>query len=150
MKALLQRVDKASVAVNDRIVGSINQGLVALIGIAESDTEKDINYMVDKIINIRIFPDSNSKFNLSLKELDYAVLLISQFTLLADTKKGRRPNFIQAAPPERAEDMFNKLAKEIAAKGIIVQTGEFKQHMIVEIINNGPVTIMLDSKDKLL
>jgi D-tyrosyl-tRNA(Tyr) deacylase len=149
MKALLQRVDKAAVTVKGRVTGSINKGLVALIGIADTDTEKDIEYIADKIINMRIFPDSDGKFNLSLVDLNYNLLMVSQFTLLAETRKGRRPNFIHAAPPEKAEDMFNQLIKCIRDKGINVQTGEFQQHMIVEIVNNGPVTIMLDSKEKL-
>jgi D-tyrosyl-tRNA(Tyr) deacylase len=149
MKALLQRVDKASVTVAGKTVGSIGQGLVALIGVADNDTDRDIKYIADKIVNIRIFPDEDGKFNLSLNDLQYQVLLISQFTLLADTRKGKRPSFIQAAPPDIAMELFNKLVNEVAASGVVVQTGEFQKHMIVEIINNGPVTIMLDSKAKL-
>ena len=149
MKALLQRVDKASVTVAGRTVGSIGRGLVALIGVADNDTDRDIKYIADKIVNIRIFPDEDGKFNLSLNDLQYQVLLISQFTLLADTRKGKRPSFIQAAPPDIAVELFNKLVNEVVASGIVVQTGEFQKHMIVEIINNGPVTIMLDSKAKL-
>ena len=150
MKALLQRVDKASVSVNGRVIGSIQKGLVALIGVADNDTEKDIAYITDKVINLRIFPDEEGRFNLSLSDLGYGILLVSQFTLLADTRKGRRPSFIQAAPPEKARDMFDKLVDIMRSKGVEVQTGEFQQHMIVEIINNGPVTIMLDSKEKVL
>jgi D-tyrosyl-tRNA(Tyr) deacylase len=149
MKALLQRVDRASVSVSGRVTGSIQKGLVALIGIADNDTEKDIDYITDKVINLRIFPDEEGKFNLSLFDLGYGILLVSQFTLLADTRKGRRPSFIQAAPPEKARDLFDKLVDIIKSKGVEVQTGEFQQHMIVEIINNGPVTIMLDSKEKI-
>jgi D-aminoacyl-tRNA deacylase len=149
MKALLQRVDRASVSVDGRVTGSIQKGLVALIGVADNDTEKDIDYITDKVINLRIFPDEEGKFNLSLSDLGYGILLVSQFTLLADTRKGRRPSFIQAAPPEKARDLFDKLVDIIKGKGVEVQTGEFQQHMIVEIINNGPVTIMLDSKEKI-
>jgi D-tyrosyl-tRNA(Tyr) deacylase len=150
MKALLQRVDKASVSVNGRVTGSIQKGLVALIGVADNDTEKDIDYITDKVINLRIFPDEEGRFNLSLSDLGYGILLVSQFTLLADTRKGRRPSFIHAAPPEKARDMFDKLVDIMRSKGVEVQTGEFQQHMIVDIINNGPVTIMLDSKEKVL
>jgi D-tyrosyl-tRNA(Tyr) deacylase len=149
MKALLQRVDRASVSVDGRVTGSIQKGLVALIGVADNDTEKDIDYITDKVINLRIFPDEEGKFNLSLSDLGYGILLVSQFTLLADTRKGRRPSFIQAAPPEKARDLFDKMVDIIKGKGVEVQTGEFQQHMIVEIINNGPVTIMLDSKEKI-
>jgi D-tyrosyl-tRNA(Tyr) deacylase len=149
LKALLQRVDRASVSVNGRITGSIEKGLVALVGVADNDTEKDIDYITDKVINLRIFPDKEGKFNLSLSDLGYGVLLVSQFTLLADTRKGRRPSFIQAAPPEKAKGLFDQLVDIIKSKGVEVQTGEFQQHMIVEIINNGPVTIMLDSKEKI-
>jgi D-aminoacyl-tRNA deacylase len=148
MKALLQRVDRAAVSVSGRVTGSIQKGLVAFIGIADNDTEKDIDYITDKIINLRIFPDEEGKFNISLSDLGYALLLVSQFTLLAETRKGRRPSFIHAAPPEKAEELFNKLVDIIRDRGVEVQTGEFQQHMIVEIINNGPVTIMLDSKEK--
>jgi D-aminoacyl-tRNA deacylase len=149
MKALLQRVDRASVSVNGRVTGSIQKGLVALIGIADNDTEKDIDYITDKMVNLRIFPDGEGKFNLSLSDLGYGMLLVSQFTLLADTRKGRRPSFIQAAPPVKARGLFDKLVNIIRSRGVEVQTGEFQQHMIVEIINNGPVTIMLDSKEKI-
>jgi D-tyrosyl-tRNA(Tyr) deacylase len=145
----LQRVDRASVSVDGRVTGSIQKGLVALIGVADNDTEKDIDYITDKVINLRIFPDEEGKFNLSLSDLGYGILLVSQFTLLADTRKGRRPSFIQAAPPEKARDLFDKLVDIMKGKGVEVQTGEFQQHMIVEIINNGPVTIMLDSKEKI-
>lgn len=149
MKALLQRVDRADVTVNGRTSGSIKKGLVALIGVADNDTERDMDYIVNKIINMRIFSDIDGKFNLSLVDLNYELLLVSQFTLLAETRKGRRPNFLHAAPPEKAEEMFNKMVDIIRSRGIEVQTGEFQQHMIVEIINNGPVTIILDSKEKL-
>jgi D-tyrosyl-tRNA(Tyr) deacylase len=149
MKALLQRVDRATVMVEGRATGSINKGLVALVGVADNDTEQDVEYLADKIINLRIFSDSEGKFNLSLTDLSYDILMVSQFTLMADTRKGRRPNFIRAAPPDKAQDLFNKLIELVRSKGITVETGEFQQHMIVEIINNGPVTIMLDSKEKL-
>lgn len=148
MKALIQRVDRASVTVDGVIVGVIDKGLVVLVGIADSDNYNDIEYIAEKTINLRIFPDINGKFNLSLKDLNYEVLIVSQFTLLADTKKGRRPNFMSAALPDRAEDLFNQLVKLIKNKGIFTQTGEFQKHMILELVNNGPVTIMIDSKEK--
>ncbi|HJX03665.1 MAG TPA: D-aminoacyl-tRNA deacylase [Dehalococcoidia bacterium] len=148
MKALVQRVDRASVAVADEVTGCISRGLVALVGVAKGDSAKDIQYMAEKIVNLRIFSDDKGKFNLSLLDINGGLLLISQFTLLADTHKGRRPSFIEAAPPAEAESLFNALIKACISSGLKVEAGRFQQHMIVEIVNNGPVTIMLDSRDK--
>jgi D-aminoacyl-tRNA deacylase len=148
VKALLQRVVKASVAVNGEVVGEIGQGLVALLGVAAGDTEKDADYLVNKIINLRIFTDSADKFNLSVLDTRGEILLISQFTLLADTRHGRRPDFTNAAPPEQAEKLYNYVVDQTRIRGIKVAAGRFQQHMEVEIHNSGPVTIMLDSKDK--
>jgi D-tyrosyl-tRNA(Tyr) deacylase len=148
VKALLQRVLKASVAVNGEVVGKIGQGLVALLGVANGDTEKDADYLVNKIINLRIFTDAADKFDLSVLDIKGEVLLISQFTLLADARHGRRPSFTDAAPPEQAEKLFNYAVSQTAHSGLKVATGRFQQHMEVEIHNSGPVTIMLDSKDK--
>lgn len=148
MKALLQRVRRASVSVADKEVGSIYQGLVVFIGVADGDSEKDAQYLMKKIIELRVFNDADGKFNLSVQDVGGGLLLVSQFTLLADTKKGRRPSFIEAASPARAEELFNYSVELARASGLAVATGLFQQHMHVEIHNDGPVTIMLDSRDK--
>jgi len=147
MKALLQRVAKSSVTVEGRPVGSIAGGLVVLLGVADGDCEKDAEYLADKIVNLRIFSDDRSKFNLSTLNVTGELLVISQFTLLADTRKGRRPGFSAAAPPEKAETLYNYFVKRLKQTGLKVETGEFGAHMMVEIANDGPVTIMLDSAD---
>ena len=149
MKALLQRVTNASVSVGGEMVGSIGRGLVAFIGVANGDTEKDARYLAQKIVNLRIFADQEEKFNLSALDIGGELLLVSQFTLLADTRKGRRPSFTDAAPPAEAEELFQQFVDEVRASGLKVETGRFQQYMQVEIHNDGPVTIMLDSKDKI-
>ena len=148
MKALLQRVSQASVSVAGEEVGRIGQGLVVFLGVANGDTEKDAQYLVPKIINLRIFADAEEKFNLSALDIKGELLLVSQFTLLADTRKGRRPSFIDAAPPDRAEALFDYSVELAGATGLKVATGRFQQYMQVEIHNDGPVTVMLDSRDK--
>ena len=148
MKALLQRVAKSSVAVRGKTAGRIAGGLVVLLGVAEGDGEKDAEYLADKIANLRIFSDDQSKFNLSTLQVNGELLVISQFTLIADTRKGRRPSFASAAPPERAESLYNFFIMRLKQTGLKVETGEFGAHMMVEILNDGPVTIMLDSADK--
>jgi len=147
MKALLQRVAKASVTVEGKVVGDIAGGLVVLLGVANEDCEKDAGYLADKIANLRIFSDDRSKFNLSTLNVHGELLVISQFTLLADTRKGRRPSFTSAAPPEKAETLYNYFVMRLKQIGLKVETGEFGAHMMVEILNDGPVTIMLDSAD---
>ena len=149
MKALLQRVSQASVSVAGEEVGRIGRGLVVLLGVANGDTEKDAQYLMQKIINLRIFTDAQDKFNLSALDVRGELLLVSQFTLLADARKGRRPSFIEAAPPEQAEALFNYAVELARESGLKVATGRFQQHMQVEIHNDGPVTLMLDSRDKL-
>ncbi len=149
MKALLQRVIGASVSVNGEVVGKIGVGLVVLVGVAQEDTEKDAVYLADKIANLRIFADDTSKFNLSALEIGGEILVVSQFTLLADARKGRRPSFEAAAPPEKAEAMIALFIRLIRETGLKVETGRFQQHMVVEIRNDGPVTIALDSRDKI-
>jgi D-tyrosyl-tRNA(Tyr) deacylase len=149
LKALLQRVSKASVSVAGEEVGRIGRGLVVLLGVANGDTEKDAQYLMQKIINLRIFTDNQDKFNLSALDVRGELLLVSQFTLLADARKGRRPSFIEAAPPEQAEALFNYAVGLARESGLKVATGRFQQHMQVEIFNDGPVTLMLDSRDKL-
>ena len=148
MKALLQRVRQASVSVGGEEVGSIGQGLVVFLGVADGDSERDAQYLVNKIIGLRVFADADSKFNLSVQDIGGGLLFVSQFTLLADTRKGRRPSFTGAAAPERAEELFDYSVELARASGLVVATGLFQQHMQVEIHNDGPVTIMLDSRDK--
>jgi D-tyrosyl-tRNA(Tyr) deacylase len=148
LKALLQRVSRASVSIDGNLVGEIGHGLVVLVGIANGDTEKDLDYLVSKIVNLRIFENSDSKFNLSALEVKGELLIVSQFTLLADTKKGRRPSFTDAAPPTQAEVLFEQFVAEARSSGLRVATGRFQQHMLVEIHNDGPVTVMLDSREK--
>jgi len=148
LKALVQRVSKASVSVDSKVIGAIGRGLVVLIGVTADDTEKDINYLVDKVASLRIFSDEAGKFNISALEINGEILLISQFTLLADTRKGRRPSFTGAAPSEQAESLFNLFVERMRSTGLTVSTGQFQAHMLVEIHNDGPVTIMIDSKEK--
>jgi D-tyrosyl-tRNA(Tyr) deacylase len=146
VKVLLQRVTQASVIIGEERVSRIGRGLVVLVGVAKGDTEKDARYLVEKTVNLRIFPDDEGKLNLSLLDINGELLAVSQFTLLADTRKGRRPSFIQAALPGEAEDLFNSFVEMAKATGLKVATGRFQQHMLVEIYNDGPVTILLDSK----
>jgi len=148
MKALLQRVTRASVSIGNEEVGKIGQGLVVFLGVASGDTEKDAQYIAQKIVNLRIFADEEGKFNLSALDINAELLLVSQFTLLADTKKGRRPSFTEAAAPVQAEELFQYFVEQARATGLKVATGRFQAYMQVEIHNDGPVTIMLDSSEK--
>lgn len=148
MKVLLQRVVKASVSTGGEVVGEIGCGLVVFIAVAGGDTKKDVDYLVPKIVSLRIFADDGGRFNLSSLDIKGELLLVSQFTLMADTRKGRRPSFTAAAPPLEAEGLFEEFIKQARATGLKVQTGRFGAYMQVEIHNDGPVTIMLDSGDK--
>ena len=148
MKALLQRVTGASVSVGGEVVGRIGRGLVVFVGVAGGDTEKDGQFLVQKTVNLRIFADEEGRFNLSALDINGELLLVSQFTLLADTKKGRRPSFVEAAPPAQAEELFEQFVEQARATGLKVETGRFQQYMQVEIHNDGPVTILLDSREK--
>jgi D-tyrosyl-tRNA(Tyr) deacylase len=148
MKALLQRVTRASVTVDGQKVGEIGPGLIVLVGVASGDSAKDALYLAEKTIGLRIFSDSEGKFNLSVQDTRGSLLAVSQFTLLADSKKGRRPSFTNAASPDQAEMLFNFFVDECRRNGLKVETGRFQAHMLVEIHNDGPVTIMLDSRDK--
>ncbi len=148
MKALLQRVTTASVSVAGEEVGRIGRGLVVFLGVATGDTEKDAQYLVQKITNLRIFADDREKFNLSALDIGGELLMVSQFTLLADARKGRRPSFTEAAPPEQAEGLFQYFVEQAKASGLKIATGQFQQYMQVEIHNDGPVTLMLDSREK--
>jgi D-tyrosyl-tRNA(Tyr) deacylase len=148
VKALIQRVTGAKVSIAGEEVGRIGRGLVVFVGVAGGDTEKDIDYLVQKTVQLRIFSDAAGKFNLSALDIKGELLLVSQFTLLADTRKGRRPSFTQAAPPNEAEKLFDQFVKQAHATGLKVATGRFAQYMQVEIYNDGPVTILLDSREK--
>ncbi len=148
MKALLQRVTRASVSVAGEVVGRIGRGLVVFIGVATGDTEKDAQYLAQKTVSLRIFSDEEGRFNLSALDIKGELLMVSQFTLLADTRKGRRPSFIEAAPPAQAEEIFERFVEQARATGLRVETGRFQQYMRVEIHNDGPVTILLDSEGK--
>ena len=147
MRALLQRVQKAEVVVDNRTVGKINQGWLILLGVCVTDTEQDLIYLVDKCLGMRAFTDKNGKMNLSIIDIKGEFLVVSQFTLYADTKKGRRPSFTQAAPPSLAEPLYEKFCAFLA-KSSKVERGVFGAHMDVSLVNDGPVTIMIDSQQK--
>jgi len=148
VKALLQRVTSASVSVAGEVVGRIGRGLVVFVGVANGDTEKDARYLAQRTVNLRIFSDEVGRFNLSALDIQGELLLVSQFTLLADTRRGRRPSFTEAAPPAQAEELFEQFVEQARATGLKVETGRFQQYMQVEIHNDGPVTILLDSREK--
>ncbi|TRM08739.1 D-tyrosyl-tRNA(Tyr) deacylase [Lentibacillus cibarius] len=148
MKAVIQRAIDANVTVDGTETGAIDYGLVVLAGVTHDDTEEDADYLADKLVNLRIFDDENGKMNHSLKETGGKVLSISQFTLYADTRKGRRPNYLNAAKPEQAASLYDYLNQRIEQHGIAVETGEFGAMMNVQLTNSGPVTIILDTKDR--
>ncbi len=148
MRALLQRVTHASVSVENETLGRIQAGLVVLVGIAADDSETDAAYLIEKLTNLRIFPDAEGRFNLSALDVNAELLLISQFTLYADTRKGRRPSFTTAAPPELAAPLFERFIALSRETGLRIATGRFQAHMLVEIHNDGPVTVLLDSADR--
>ena len=146
MRAVVQRVSHAKVTVDDRTTGKIGRGLLVLLGVAERDTEQDADYLVDKVLNLRIFEDNDQKMNLSLLDVRGELLVVSQFTLYGDTRRGRRPSFINAAAPEKANELYEYFvakSRELVSK---VATGEFQAMMDVELVNDGPVTIILDSE----
>ncbi len=149
MRALAQRVSQASVSIEGHLVSAIKQGLVVLIGVGKGDSEPDAQYLADKIANLRIFSDEADKFNLSALDIGGEALVVSQFTLLADTRKGRRPSFTEAAPPEKAEPLIETFVQLLRAAGLKVETGRFRQNMLVEIHNSGPVTIFINSEERL-
>ena len=148
MRALVQRVSNASVWVGGQEIGAIGAGLVVLLGVAEGDTEDDARYLVEKISNLRIFADQSNRFNLSALDTGGELLLVSQFTLYADTRKGRRPNFSRAAGPEDAGRLYEKTVEFFRETQLKVETGRFQEYMQVRLENDGPVTIMLDSADR--
>ncbi len=145
MRAVVQRVKESTVKTDNEIVGQIGSGLLVLLGVAKNDTAKDADYLANKIINLRIFEDQDGKMNRSLLETGGELLAVSQFTLLADCRKGRRPSFIEAAEPVIAIDLYEKFVNMVRAKGIGVQTGRFRAMMEVALINDGPVTVIIES-----
>ncbi|YCA43002.1 D-aminoacyl-tRNA deacylase [Bacillus sp. JZ8] len=148
MKVVLQRAKDAKVTVEGTTVGAISKGLVLLVGVTHEDTEEDVKYLAEKIPNLRIFEDESEKMNLSLLDVEGAILSVSQFTLYGDCRKGRRPNFMGAAKPDKAELLYEKFNAALREKGIIVETGTFGAMMDVSFTNDGPVTLILESKDK--
>ena len=146
MKAVIQRVTRASVEVQGQVVGRIDAGLLVLLGVAKGDGDRDLLYIVEKLQALRIFSDDQGKMNRTLVDVGGALLLVSQFTLLADTSKGRRPGFDLAAPPEEARALYEQAVKRLLADGLMVETGVFGAHMQVELCNDGPVTFLLDSR----
>ena len=146
MRAVVQRVSASSVSVDNEVVGKIDRGLMVLLGVTHDDTQADVNYLVEKISNLRIFEDEQEKMNLSLLDIGGELLAISQFTLYGDCRKGRRPNFTQAAKPDMANELYEKFVSQAKDAGINVQTGSFGAHMVVDIVNDGPVTMIIDSK----
>ena len=146
MRAVVQRVKKSRVIVEGRLVGEINKGFNVLLGISKDDTIEDLKYIKDKIINLRVFEDENDKMNLSLLDIKGDILAISQFTLYGDCRKGRRPNFMNAMGGDEAKALYEEFVKMLKESGLKVETGEFGAHMNVEVENDGPVTILLDSK----
>ena len=146
MRIVVQRSKKASVTVNEKVIGEIEKGLVLLVGVTHDDTIDDANYLADKIVNLRIFEDENGKMNLSLLDVGGSILSISQFTLYGDCRTGRRPNFMAAAKPEQALNLYQYFNTVLSEKNVVVETGEFGAEMDVALINDGPVTLILDSK----
>jgi D-tyrosyl-tRNA(Tyr) deacylase len=147
MRACIQRVSQAAVTVNGELVSRIGKGFLVLLGVGAEDTKEEAIKLAEKIIGLRVFEDQAGKMNLSLQEVGGEILVVSQFTLFADCRKGRRPSFTGAAPPELAEQLYEFFVNYIAQKGILVRTGRFREHMLVELVNDGPVTIWLDSKE---
>ncbi len=146
MRACVQRVSRAAVHVGEETVGAIDRGLLVLLGVAAGDTEADAHMLADKAAQLRVFEDDQQRMNLSLLDIQGAMLVISQFTLLGDCRKGRRPAFTSAAPPEVANELYETFVAAVAAHGIHVETGRFRTMMQVELVNDGPVTLLLDSK----
>jgi len=146
MKAVIQRVDYSNVTVAGDTAGAIDRGMLVLLGVAKGDTEKDAEYLVDKIVNLRIFEDGDGKMNLSLLDISGEMLVVSQFTLLADCRKGRRPSFVNAGEPELAERLYEYFMRKARQKVAKVAAGRFQAMMKIELVNNGPVTIILESR----
>lgn len=146
MRSVIQRVSHCTVRVADQEVGTIGAGVLILLGVEKGDTEEDLRYTADKILGLRIFDDQDGKMNLSLNDIKGEIMVVSQFTLLGDVRKGRRPSFIHAAPPEDGKRLYQQMIDYLLSKGASVQSGQFQADMQVDLVNNGPVTIMIDSR----
>jgi D-tyrosyl-tRNA(Tyr) deacylase len=147
MKAVVQRVKTAHVAVDNVIISNIGHGLLVLLGVQAGDTEKQADFLADKIIHLRIFEDDNARMNRSLKDVKGELLVVSQFTLAGDLRKGRRPSFTQAAPPDRARQLYEYFMAQAAGSGVVTKSGQFQADMAVSLVNQGPVTFVLDTRD---
>lgn len=145
MRAVVQRVSSSKVTVDGEVTGEINKGLLVLLGVTHEDTSKDVDYIIDKVLNLRIFEDENEKMNLSLKDVGGELLVVSQFTLYGDCRKGRRPSFSSAARPEVATKLYEEFIEKARKEGRVTKTGQFGAHMMVDLTNDGPVTILLES-----
>ncbi|MCF8001221.1 MAG: D-tyrosyl-tRNA(Tyr) deacylase [Halanaerobiales bacterium] len=146
MRAVVQRVKNAKVEVDDEEIGAIDSGLLVFLGIGNEDSMDDIDYLIDKIVNLRIFEDKEDKMNLSAMDLGKDIMVVSQFTLYGDCRKGKRPNFLNAAPPDKAERLYDVFINKIKKYDLNIETGEFKAMMDVDLVNDGPVTLLIDSK----
>ncbi len=146
MRACVQRVSRGSVSVDGQITGRIGRGFVVLLGVSTGDTETDLHYLAEKVINLRVFEDDQGKMNLSLKDVSGQLLVVSQFTLMGDCRKGRRPSFLAAADPDRANELYEQFVTYVRAQEIVVETGKFQAMMDVELVNEGPVTLLIDSR----
>ena len=145
MRAVIQRVSRASVTVDQQVVGQIGRGFLVLLGVSESDSQEDVNWIAAKIIGLRVFEDDGGQMNLALADVGGAILVVSQFTLYGDCRKGRRPSFVAAARPEKARALYQSVVAELKGQGVRVETGTFQAHMDVDLLNDGPVTMLLDS-----
>ena len=148
MRAIIQRVSEAEVVVDNEVTGKIQQGLLVLLGVEEGDSQKDYDYLADKVAGLRVFDDAEGKMNLAVTDIHGKVLVVSQFTLLGDCRKGRRPSFVDAAPQEIGQQQYEAFCQRIREQGIDVETGRFRAHMQVQLVNDGPVTLMLDSRKR--
>ncbi len=146
MRAVVQRVLESEVEVDNEVIGSIDEGLCILLGVGDEDSKEDVDYLVDKIVNLRIFDDEDGKMNLSVKDLDKEIMIVSQFTLYGDCRSGRRPGYSQAASPDKAEKLYDYFIKKIKETGLGYANGEFKAYMNLTLNNDGPVTLLIDSK----
>jgi D-tyrosyl-tRNA(Tyr) deacylase len=148
MRAVVQRVSSARVVVDGETTGEIGRGFLVLLGVAASDGDEDLRWLVDKVVGLRVFNDAEGKMNLALSEVGGEMLVVSQFTLLGECRKGRRPSFIDAAPPEMAERMYDQFVAAVQQRGIRTETGRFRTHMDVQLVNDGPVTLVIDSAER--